>query len=498
MASKQAPAPNLLLIITDQERATQHFPPGWDDSLYNLDRLRRNGLTFQRAFCAACMCSPSRSTLFTGKYVTQHQVTETLTFGGTFSPTETVLDPTLLNLATMLRPHGYKVHYRGKWHLSKGASEDLLTRADVGIYGFEGWVPPDAGEDVKIQNFGGGYADHDALYVQQAVEFLRDPPPEPWCLVLSLVNPHDVLSFPKTYEFGYDGADLEGDIELPATVDEDLRANQKPSAQAQLKAVSGASLGLLNTPEKQRQYVNFYGNLIRRIDRQLTPVIDFFYDEKGNPKDLAHRTLIVRTADHGEMGMAHGGLRQKAFNTYEETLRVPMVFAHPDLGGKGQETYSLVSLVDLMPTLADYLLGESGHPELSGVSLRPVLDDPSQKVRDEVVFVFDDVRASSADSKAVVAAADRIRCVRQESWKYARYFQADGFYPEELEMYYLGDETGQPEGSDGWRSSTDETHNLASPDNPDYDDPEVKAKRQELERLLREQEAAIVKRHEDA
>lgn len=498
MTGKHPAVPNLLLILSDQERATQHFPPGWDDRLYNLDRLRKNGVDFKRAFCAACMCSPSRSTLFTGKYVTQHQVTETLTFGGTFSPTETVLDPTLLNLATMLRPHGYHVHYRGKWHLSKGETEDVQTRSDVAIYGFEGWVPPDAGEDIKIENFGGGYANHDREYVRQAVEFLEDPPPEPWCLVLSLVNPHDVLSFPKTYTFGYGSDDLEGDIELPDTYDEDLRANHKPSAQPQLKAVSDVALGALISPEKQRQYVNFYGNLIRHIDAELTPVIDFFYDAQGNPKDLAHRTLIVRSADHGEMGMAHGGLRQKAFNTYEETLRVPLVMANPALGGRGQSTHSLVSLVDLMPTFAEFFLGETGNPELSGVSLAPLLDDPGRKVRDEVVFVFDDVRASNANSGAVVAAADRIRCVRQERWKYARYFQADGFYPEELEMYYLGDENGRPEGDEGWRASTDETNNLASPENPYYDDPEVRAKREELEKLLREQEAAIVKRHENA
>ena len=115
--------PNLVLIISDQERATQHFPPGWEEeNLHNLTRLKRHGLTFNRAFCNACMCSPSRSTLFSGRYVAQHQVSDTLTWGGLWSPTENTLDPTLPNLATMLRPAGYRVHYRGKWHLSKGAS----------------------------------------------------------------------------------------------------------------------------------------------------------------------------------------------------------------------------------------------------------------------------------------------------------------------------------------------------------------------------------------
>ena len=40
-------------------------------------------------------------------------------------------------------------------------------------------------------------------------------------------------------------------------------------------------------------------------------------------------TLIIQTSDHGEMGMAHGGMRQKNFNFYEETLRVPLVYLQP-------------------------------------------------------------------------------------------------------------------------------------------------------------------------
>lgn len=62
MSDKLPERPNLVLIMTDQERATQHFPPGWErENLRNLTRLKQHGLTFNRAFTNACMCSPSRS-----------------------------------------------------------------------------------------------------------------------------------------------------------------------------------------------------------------------------------------------------------------------------------------------------------------------------------------------------------------------------------------------------------------------------------------------------
>src|SRR5437016_1000953 len=70
---------NVILFLTDQERAIQHFPPGWAArNLPGLTRLMANGLTFDRAFCSTCMCSPSRTTLLTGFFPAQHLVTDTL------------------------------------------------------------------------------------------------------------------------------------------------------------------------------------------------------------------------------------------------------------------------------------------------------------------------------------------------------------------------------------------------------------------------------------
>src|SRR5439155_1620414 len=63
-------------------------------------------------------------------------------------------------------------------------------------------------------------------------------------------------------------------------------------------------------------------------------------------------TLVIRTADHGEMGLAHGGLRQKNFNVYEETTRVPLVYSNPRLFPRPRRSSALVSHVDFLPTLA--------------------------------------------------------------------------------------------------------------------------------------------------
>ncbi len=75
-------------------------------------------------------------------------------------------------------------------------------------YGFADWEPPDAGGDAKAETFGGGNAGTthegwDEDYTRQVEAWLaQDDLPEPFCLVFSLVNPHDVLGYPSSYERG--------------------------------------------------------------------------------------------------------------------------------------------------------------------------------------------------------------------------------------------------------------------------------------------------------
>ncbi len=166
--------PDIIIIISDQERATQHFPDNWEqEHLKTLTFLKENGFSFDRAFCNTCMCSPSRSTLLTGLYPAQHHVTQTLTEGGRYSPGEVTLDNTLPNIARMLFDAGYDVQYRGKWHVSKGADGGGPAPSDIAMFGFRGWIAPDAGEDTAPENFGGGFANHDKAYIQQGIAYLQ-------------------------------------------------------------------------------------------------------------------------------------------------------------------------------------------------------------------------------------------------------------------------------------------------------------------------------------
>jgi choline-sulfatase len=435
---------NIVLFLTDQDRAIQHFPRGWPArNLPGLTRLRRRGLEFTNAFTNACMCSPARSTLMTGYLPAQHGVKYTLEEDMPADQYPQVeLDPNLPNLASVMSAAGYEVVYKGKWHCSKPEGAEWAP-SDLAKYGFGRWNPPDAGANQDISEAGGGSTNHDGRIMNStgsveagdegALEYLRSVAAgqQPFFMVISLVNPHDVLLYPRNYiEAGYDDSWLEGTVRLPRTVNEDL--STKPHVQAQFLRLFALS-GRLSTPQMKRDYINYYANLMRSSDAYLVDVLDTL-TEVG----LLDDTLVIRTGDHGEMGLAHGGLRQKNFNFYEESLRVSLVYSNPKLFRSRRRSTALVSHVDFLPTLAS-LFGAppAARAPWQGVDYsRKILNPRARPPQDHIVFTYDDFQSGQAQGPYPTP-PNHIVSVRERRWKLARYYDPAGNEPAEWEMYDL-------------------------------------------------------------
>jgi choline-sulfatase len=454
--------PNIIVIITDQERYPQHWPADWmANNLPAHNRLLANGLSFRRFFCNAAMCSPSRATLFTGLHPAQHGVTRTLTVGGTESPEETPLPLNFQTLGHMLATANYHVAYRGKFHLTKHADGGEATTEDAAALGFTGWEPTTMANDAAVENFAGGCPDWDRKATDQAVAFLGTQNAEtteqqPFALIVGLGNPHDVLAYPRTWDTvdqetgcdNYADFDFNLGIELPPTLDEDLTT--KPSCQAQSLNVYAVGLGTVLTQQQKRNYVNFYAGLIKLADVQVGRILDAI------PAELRDDTIVIYTSDHGEMGMAHGGLRQKMFNIYEETVNVPLIIHNPKLFPAPQTTAAYGSLIDLMPTIASFaLVPNRDRWFFHGQDLTPIVADPANAVQHEILFTFDDDQIGQADGipqtpqgQPLVTYPYYIRCIIAKDadgeWKYARYFDPTGVAPEQYEMYQLRNGNGQP------------------------------------------------------
>ncbi len=452
--------PNIVILLTDQQRHERDWPPEFAARyLPAMDRLKRNGLSFRNAFIAASACSPSRATLLTGTYPSQTGVLHTLVSPGDGSlsgaPTgysQQPLLPTQPNLAHVLKTAGYKVVWKGKWHLSvpvNGTShwtaDDIRHMREA--YGFEEWNPNDAG--VSIANYstlgGGDVYDNDARFVEgvrladdrdsppanSAIEFLRAyrSTDGPFCLVVSIVNPHDIWVAPG-FQMGcgyQEGMGSELGLPIPKNVDEDL--STKPTAQGLFRFQYDAAIVEEFGPSKnlelrvnQSNSVNFYAYLQTLGDRHVMNVLDEL-DARG----LTESTLIIRMADHGEMAMAHG-LREKMYNAYEETIHVPLVFSNLVLFPEPEETEALVSTIDILPTLARITgVFESFEYVFRGVDLTPVIEEPDRRVQALVHFVYDDGYLTGN-------VAPYIRAIRTDDWLYAVYFNTAGS-SFEYEMY---------------------------------------------------------------
>lgn len=441
--------PNIMLIITDQERALSTWPKEDRDKiapkLKAMQRLQANGLSFEHAHTAASMCSPSRATFQTSQYPIVTACTQT---GASMLPSPV----TFPNIATVLTAAGYDCFWIGKWHLLwpnepndlYPATATSTSLAPWGYLPYEAggdtfaWDPPDAGITLDGTYLGGGTKENgatnqnDQRYVLDARNFLANAPTnKPWCLVVSLVNPHDShLGYLGTAHEYYRKSDYKSlGIELPRTVNQ--KSSTMPRGQSYYSWESRKGTGA-----QKRHFADFYAYLLEHVDHQVGRILD------AMTKELLDETLIIRFSDHGEMGLAHG-LVEKFVNAYSQCVRVPLVFSNRKAWPIGETTQALASTVDLVPTLAKLLKAHPGKnsqgeklPPWSfvGADLTPVLYDPTAEVQSFVHFTYDD----ESDPKYPSV----IRAIRSREWAYAVYMHAvssatSGYRDADWEMYDL-------------------------------------------------------------
>ncbi|WP_232077832.1 sulfatase-like hydrolase/transferase [Mycolicibacterium aichiense] len=408
--------------MTDEERATPPYEA--DDVLAWRQRVlsgRRwfdeHGVSFGRHYTGSLACVPSRPTIFTGQYPDLHGVTQTDGIGKVFDDSRMrwLRRGEVPTLGNWFRAAGYDTHYDGKWHISHADLTDpesgapLATNDDDGVvdpaavrryldadplapFGFSGWVGPEP-HGAGLANSG---VRRDPLIADRVVTWLQDryarrragdaTALRPFLLVASFVNPHDIVLFPTwARRSPLEPSPLDPPRVPPApTAGEDLRT--KPAAQIAFREAyySGygpaAAIQRVYTSGAQR-YRDLYYRLHAEVDAPIDRV------RRAVTDGGSEHAVLVRTADHGDLLGAHGGLHQKWFNLYDEATRVPFVIARVGAGATEQRLVSApTSHVDLLPTLLGAAsidvkstaatLSESFtevHP-LPGRNLMPIVD----------------------------------------------------------------------------------------------------------------------------
>jgi arylsulfatase A-like enzyme len=437
--------PNILLVVSDQERQRRWLPP--DVRLPWRERLVAEGLEFTNYHTHSSPCSPSRGSLFTGRYLPGHGVVDNVVM-----PEHVELAVTVPTLGSLLRGAGYRTSYIGKWHLSQAPQPDMEA------YGFSDWD----GNDRHFMGWAGTGVHFDPIIASNAAHWLRTnarPAPggddRPWFLSVALVNPHDVMWFPIDQP-GYaerhpdEVARVRGILEaaawkddeslpiylqtydeavdaLPANFHDDLHS--KPEAHRQWRWDQQHGLwGYIDPADTKSwlRHLDYYVHLHRLADESLGTVLGAL-DASGAWDD----TVVIFTSDHGDMCGSHG-LRSKGPFVYDEIMRVPLYVRVPGVTRPGASTAALATHVDLAATICSLAgadvagagPGPGGGSTVQGADLLPVCADPGTSVRDHVVFAQD-----SAQTENLNRVRYALRGFFDGRTKYARYYGMGGGKP---------------------------------------------------------------------
>lgn len=391
-----ATKPNILLIITDEERQNVQRPSGF--ALPTRAALSAAGVRFTMHHTPTAPCSPARATLFTGLHAPVAGMTSN--FGGN----QKALSTSLPTIGRVLQGAGYRTGYVGKWHLSDATGNDpALLRS----WGFDEsmLIAPESGA-------GSGTA-QDPGVAARAVNWIKGHSPgnQPWFLVVSLINPHDVMWYPKKWNAAAIPA-----LGAPLPTNFESSWTTKPSVQTAwhkaIQGIGGAMPDGITAPAdaaRWRMYGNGYLALLRKTDQLMGQVV-----QAVAAAGVKSNTVTVHVADHGEMGGAHG-LRQKGPMIYRENLRVPLVISDPRRPTThGAVTSALTSHIDLLPTIA--ALAGAKAPVGPGRNLIPLLTRPGSRVRDALLVTSD-----SHDAVNGAGLRSYIRGVITPRYSYGRY-----------------------------------------------------------------------------
>lgn len=378
--------PNILLILTDQQtRKAMSCAGNPRLKTPNIDALAAQGTRFENCYCAAPVCGPSRSALATG--MMPHQ-TGLIAHGE--RPDESI--PTF---GVALREAGYHTAWAGKWHVT-----EPYPQSDE-IPGFE-YLPIDADIPEALG------ADTDEPIAQRAIEFLRRDHDKPFFLAFAVHNPHDIC-----YEIVKLGRENLPPLEtLPPLPENFAIAPDEPEFLTNSRKKTrygGEHQYTIHWNEHQwRAYLEIYYRLTERVDGVIGRVLD-----ELRAQNLEGDTIIVFASDHGEGVAAHHWVTKLMF--WEEVAGVPLIVSWKGVLSQGRvDDEHLVSLVDLAPTFGDF--AGAKMPDVTGQSLRPVLENPEQKGRE---FVVTELQSDNKDL------SKKGRMLRTARWKYIAFSQGE-------------------------------------------------------------------------
>ncbi|MGB3563408.1 MAG: sulfatase [Thermoanaerobaculia bacterium] len=420
--------PNVVLIVVDDLRFDEIGVGGHPYlETPNIDRLATEGAVFTSAYHSTPLCSPNRASILTGQYVSRHGILD--------NTSRSHASHRLDLFPKELQEAGYSTAHVGKWHMGN----DPTPRP-----GYDYWVSfagqgktndPDLYEDGGLHPVEGYITD---IFTDRAIDFITKSDGRPFFLYIGhkAVHPEAKqlddgtvdLSVPREFipaerhKGRYDGKVVE------------RRPNYGFSEEERLtKPVIKEALDIRHELEKDEDWAReidpgISETTIQRRAEMMLAVdegVGRILDTLGEIGELDN-TLIIFTSENGYFYGEHGLAVERRL-PYEESVRTPLLMRYPQLVEPGTIVDSLVTSIDLAPTVLD-VTGTEIPEHVQGKSLTPLLGGLAEKVQDSILIEF-----YSHENPFPWTAKLDYRIVRKGKYKYIRWIR----FEDEAELYDL-------------------------------------------------------------
>ncbi len=374
--------PDVLLVLTDQERYDLTAPDGLEVNTSNLDRIAEEGVRFTRAYTPISICTSARASLLSGLFPHAHGMLNNSHEADALQPN---FPPDLPTLGEGLAEAGYENTYLGKWHVGRdqvpddfgfrylGGSDVHHDDIDRAFREYRERLGHPMEETELIDPITVDYDEDPTLIAAETpvpveatrayylaertierIEGLAEGSGEkPFFHRTDFLGPHHPYVVPEPYASMYDPGEIEPWPTFAETFD------GKPQVHENYLQYRGVAE--FDWETWSRAVARYFG-FVTLIDDQVGRILDALAEHGMD------ETLVLHASDHGDFTGSH-----RQFNKgplmYEETYHVPL--AAMGAGVESRTCDAFVSLVDLMPTFLD--LAGAAVPEVHGRSLRPLL-----------------------------------------------------------------------------------------------------------------------------
>lgn len=333
--AEAAERPNIIYIMTDQQAAIAMSCMGNDDlHTPNMDRLAAAGMLFTNAYCSSPLSGPSRASMFTGNM--SHEIN--MSKNNDPMPAEIKEN----SLGILMKKAGYECIYAGKWHVHTPSIPDQ----EFGFHAI--------------------HEHNDYGLAEKCADYLNQKHTQPFFLVASFDNPHNVCEFARQQNLPFarlDHIDYSANPGLPQNF------YRNPYDADIIKFEKSANIVAYPTTEYTiddwRKYRNAYYRLVEHVDAEIGKIVDAI--DKNN---LWENTVVIFTSDHGDGMGAHQWNQKSAL--YEEVVNIPMIVTLPGKKHAGKVMPQLINNgVDFYASVCDWA-GIKLPADKSGVSYKKI------------------------------------------------------------------------------------------------------------------------------